>query len=98
MPACLLIFDSIVIKGAGNKDTRRKLNGFDFGLLTLELLGPGQLPSYLRAIQNILMNLFACSQVNKSMYFWLLVIIQYGFIKAGTLRLPVPGLVQFRVT
>ena len=53
-------------------------------LLTLELLDPGQLPSYLRAIQNILMNLFACSQVNKSMYFWLLVIIQYGFIKAGT--------------
>ena len=42
---------------AGNKDMHKRLKVLHFGtfkLLTLDLIGPGQLLSYLKTIQNIL--------------------------------------------
>ena len=50
-------FHPIIMILAGNKDMHKSLKGLHFGtfkLLTLDLFGPGQLLSFLKKIQNIL--------------------------------------------
>ena len=54
--ALFQVFDCIIIKVAGNKDMHRRLKGFDFGHIQtadIGVIGPGQLLSYLRTIQNM---------------------------------------------
>ena len=63
----MFIFDLIITKLAGNRDMHRRMEGLisgTFGLLTFELLGAGQLLSFLRIIQAILMTLLAGSQMS----------------------------------
>ena len=63
---------------AGIKDMHKSLKGLHFGtfkLLTLELIGPGQLLSYLKTIQNILIILGERSLLSGLLVFVLLFFI-----------------------
>ena len=60
---------------AGNNDMHKSLKGLHFGtfkLLTLDLIGPGQLLSYLKTIQNILIILGERSLLSGLLVFVLL--------------------------